>query len=262
MSNINTKEVVNQQREEFIAQIPHDLLTLPSKGLFYPGKKDKIRVAYLTAYDENILTSPNLLESGEMIDILLEEKILDKYINPKDMIIGDKMAILFFLRSTGYGVEYEMFLRDPKTGQEFEHVVDLSEVKYKDFNPELDENGLMAFELPVSKNKIKFRFLTSRIDDKLVDENNKRMAKMGTRAISTLTTDRLAAKIVSIDEVTDRNEIEKFVRYMNPRDAKSLRDHIDKMEPGLDLEMEVRAPSGEFFRTELEITSRFLWPFI
>jgi hypothetical protein len=56
----------------------HDVISLPSGGRFYKNKKDSVKVAYMTASDENILTSPNLLQSGKVLDVLLEKKILDK----------------------------------------------------------------------------------------------------------------------------------------------------------------------------------------
>ena len=41
-------------------QIPYDIVELPSNGIYYPNKKKTLKVSYLTAADENILTSPNI----------------------------------------------------------------------------------------------------------------------------------------------------------------------------------------------------------
>ena len=35
--------------------LPHDIVTLPTGGIFYKSKKNKIKVGYLTANDENFL---------------------------------------------------------------------------------------------------------------------------------------------------------------------------------------------------------------
>ena len=35
--------------------LPHDVVQLPSQGIFYKNKKKSIKVGYLTASDENIL---------------------------------------------------------------------------------------------------------------------------------------------------------------------------------------------------------------
>ena len=98
----------------------HDVISLPSQGRFYKNKKSTVKVAYLTAADENILTSPNLLQNGKVIDVLLDRKVIDQDIKPGQMLSGDKNAILFFLRATGYGEMYPVELTDPKTGSKFE----------------------------------------------------------------------------------------------------------------------------------------------
>ena len=90
--------------------IPYDVLALPSKGLYYPSKKASIKVSYLNASDENILTSTNLLEAGTMLDTLLNRKVLEKDLRPEHMLDGDRVAILFWLRATGYGVEFPVTL--------------------------------------------------------------------------------------------------------------------------------------------------------
>ena len=35
--------------------LPHDIVSLPSGGIFYKSKKKSIKVGYLTASDENYL---------------------------------------------------------------------------------------------------------------------------------------------------------------------------------------------------------------
>jgi hypothetical protein len=35
--------------------LPHDVVPLPSGGVFYKNKKNAVKVGYLTANDENIL---------------------------------------------------------------------------------------------------------------------------------------------------------------------------------------------------------------
>ena len=47
-----------------------DTIPLPSKGQCYKSKVDRVPVSYLTAYDENIITSPNLYRDGLVIDYL------------------------------------------------------------------------------------------------------------------------------------------------------------------------------------------------
>ena len=240
----------------------HDVISLPSQGRFYKNKKSTVKVAYLTAADENILTSPNLLQNGKVIDVLLDRKVIDQDIKPGQMLSGDKNAILFFLRATGYGEMYPVELTDPKTGAKFETEIDLSQFVSKEITLEPDENGECDFFLPKTKKKIKFRYLTADEDDKLVKEDEARRRKLGTNAISQLLTMRLAAQITEIEGTRERAQIQAFIDQMPVSDSGQLRKYINDNEPGLDLEINVQAPSGEFFFGELPITSKFLWPYL
>ena len=47
------QELINAGTQNM--NLPHDLVTLPSGGVFYKSKKKSVKVGYLTAADENIL---------------------------------------------------------------------------------------------------------------------------------------------------------------------------------------------------------------
>lgn len=139
-----------------------DVIPLPSKGEGYKDKIAKMSVAYLTAYDENMIVSPNLYRDNLILDYILQEKVLSKEIDPLDLLEGDRDAIILFLRASGYGNEYPITATDEKTGKEFESIVDLSKLTYKEFNLKGDSNGWFPFTLPVSGKEVKFRFPTHR----------------------------------------------------------------------------------------------------
>jgi hypothetical protein len=240
----------------------HDVIALPSQGKFYKNKKDTVKVAYLTAADENILTSPNLLQNGKVIDVLLDKKIIDRDLRANQMLSGDKNAVLFFLRATGYGEMYPVELTDPKTGKTFEAEIDISQFKSKEVTLNPDENGECGFTLPRSKDNVKFKYLTAEEDDKIIKEDEARRKKMGQNAISQLLTMRLSGQITEINGSRDRAQIQQYVEQMSVGDSGALRKYIADNEPGLDTNIEVEAPSGEFFFGELPITSKFLWPYL
>lgn len=248
--------------ENSIIEQAHDVIPLPSKGMFYKNKKSSVKVGYLTASDENILTSPNLLQNGKVIDVLLERKIIDQELRPGQMLSGDKNAILFFLRATGYGEMYQVEVTDPKTNEKFEAEVDISQFLPKEIKITPDENGECEFFLTKSKKTIKFRYLTADEDDKLTKEDDARRKKLGQGAISQILTMRLATQIMEIDGNRDRVHIQSFVNQMPVMDSGLLRKYINDNEPGLDLNVSIEAPSGEFFFGELPITTKFLWPYL
>jgi len=113
--------------------VPYDIIELPSRGLLYKNKQSKIKLAFLNGMDESIITNPNLLKSGEFLEVLINRKMLDTDIKYKDLHIGDRNAIMIWLRSTGYGPMYNIVLSNPKSKEyeEFTVEIDLSKIKVK-----------------------------------------------------------------------------------------------------------------------------------
>lgn len=147
--------------------VQYDVIPIPSNGECYKGKMSRIQVSYLTAYDENLITSPNLYQDGLIIDFLLKHKIMNKSINPENLCKGDIDAIVLWLRATGYGTDFPINVLDPETGEYFDTEIDLSTIKMKPFTLKGDENGHFEFTLPVSKDTVKFKFLT-RKDERML----------------------------------------------------------------------------------------------
>jgi hypothetical protein len=140
----------------------YDIIPLPSNGECYASKMKKVSVAYLDARDENIIVSPNLYQDGKIFDVLLKRKVFNNQVDIDDMLDGDREAIILYLRASGFGNEYPIIATDKESGKQFNSVVDLNTIKYKEFKLVGDENGYFDYELPFSKKKIKFRFLTHR----------------------------------------------------------------------------------------------------
>ena len=82
-SNINP-QIIELSQPNYNA--PFDVIPLPSKGKLYKNKKPNVKVAYMTTADENILTSPNLLQSGEFLEVLMNRKILEPGLRYKVLV--------------------------------------------------------------------------------------------------------------------------------------------------------------------------------
>lgn len=150
----------------------YDVISLPSNGECYKSKQKSVAVSFLTAYDENLITSPNLYKDGLIIDFLLKHKVIDKKIDIDKLCVGDSDAIILWLRATGYGNEFPVIVTDPITDKQFEAIIDLTTIKTKPFTLKGDENGYFSFTTPNNKDLIKFRFLT-RGDEKKLEKLNK-----------------------------------------------------------------------------------------
>jgi len=148
------------KKNSFEAHETFDMIPLPSKGECYKSKTSKVPVSYLTAYDENMIIAPNLYRDKLIIDTMLEQKVMSDEVATADMLEGDRDAIILFLRASGYGNEYPITATDNLTGEQFDAIVDLSTIKFKPFKLKGDANGYFDYELPLSKDKVKFRFLS------------------------------------------------------------------------------------------------------
>ena len=242
--------------ENFDPTIAYDVVQLPSQGIAYQNNKKSLKVAYLTAADENILTSPNLLQSETVIDELLKRKVLDKDFNVEDLIEEDRQAILIFLRNTAFGTEYKIVLTDPATKSTFEAIVDLSVLKTKDFSLTADSNGEYSYFLPITKKNITFKYLTKKQEDEL--DAIKNSSKEG---VAPLSTKRLEMMIKSIDGQRDPMAIYQFIQNLPIKDSQEFKRFASENKPGLDLILEVTAPSGEKVPFLVDFGVEFFRPF-
>jgi hypothetical protein len=245
--------------EQFVIDptISYDVVELPSKGIHYVNKKKSVRVAYLTASDENILSSQNLLKTNTVVDELLKRKILDKDIDIDDLSDEDRNAILIFLRNTSFGSEYSFYLRDPKTDEEFTAVVDLSEVTFKDFTLMSDDMGEFKFHFTKSNVDITFKFLTK----KQLKEIEKIEESWNGIGVAPVITKQLEMMIKSIAGNRDPMNIHNFVERLPIKDSQEFRRFIKENKPNLDLVKSVTAPSGELVNVEIGFGVEFFRPF-
>jgi hypothetical protein len=237
--------------------IQYDVVELPSRGILYPNKTKAVKVAYLTASDENILTSPNLVASGNVIDELLKRKILTKEIAVEDLTLEDRQAILIFLRNTAFGSDLNMRIVDPKTDEFFDYTVDLSELSYKEFDLKEDENGNYPYFMEKSKKHITFNFLTQK-DEIEIDQINKSWNGIGTAPI---VTKRLEKLIKSVEGNPDPMNIRNFIETLPIVDSQNFRKYVNKVKPGVDLTQTTIAPSGEKVTFNIDFGVEFFRPF-
>jgi len=235
-----------------------DVIPLPSQGKLYKNKKKNIKIAYMSTADENILTSPNLLNSGEFLEILINRKILDPEIRYRDLIEGDRNAIMLWLRATGYGNMYPITVED-KNGVPFETEVDLNEIKTIELNVEPDTNGHFYFKLPVSGIEVKFKLLTVGEADNIAErvEYEVDVLKIPINNTNTYT---LAKQLVSVNDDTRDDTITSFSENMRVGDADALRKYINSINCGVDMTITVGTPGGESLTTFLPLNLKFFWP--
>jgi len=241
--------------------VPTDEIELPSQGKYYPNNQKSVKVQYLTAEDENILTSPELIKNGRVLDVLLEHAIIDKGLRPEDMLIGDKNAILLALRSTGYGDDYEVKMSCPECTEQYPTKVKLSSLKHKGMSIEPDQNGEFLVELPKMKAQVKFRLLTGKDENylnKKVESVKKLKKNTGT---SNLLTERFILQLMEFNGNRDKIYISNAISKMPIADSYYLREYIGIVEPGVDMETEFECKHcGHVYEDVVPITAKLFWP--
>tara|TARA_B100000029_G_scaffold17981_1_gene18286 strand:- start:1318 stop:2082 length:765 start_codon:yes stop_codon:yes gene_type:complete len=244
-------------------QFPTEMITLPSKGYLYPDdnplSSGEVEVKYMTAREEDILTSQNLIQKGIVLDKLLESLIVSN-INQDDILLGDKNAILLAARVLAYGKEYEFEYIDTD-GETRSNSVDLTsfeskEVDFKKFTKGVNEHD---FQLPTSKKVVTFKLVTQG-DEKAVESQLKALSKISPDYVPEITT-RLKQQIVAIDGNRETSVINDFVdNQLLSRDSLDFRKYLQEISPDVKMTCEVRMIDGTDEEMTVPVTARFFWP--
>jgi len=231
--------------------LPHDVVPLPSGGIFYKNKKQSIKVGYLTAMDENIL-----LGGGDIATNLLRTKIYEPDFRVDDMLEGDVEAVLIFLRNTAFGPEITLNVTDPKTNKEFTTNILLDELNVVK-GQEPNQDGTFTITLPKSGSTIKVKPLTWGE----VNQINSALSTYPPGRVPPRVTMRLQKEIVEVNGETSLSDISKFVEQLPIMDSKFIRKFINENEPRLDLRKTVSTPSGELLTVNVGFGVDFFRPF-
>ena len=260
---INPNDKIDDDKYSYLSEPQdneqYDVIKLPSEGLLYKNHKSTLKLSYLNAMDESIITNPNLLESGKFLEILINRKMLQTNLRYKDLHVGDRNAIMIWLRSTGYGTMYNITLADPDSIEykEFQTEIDLSELKVKNLSEKPNEDGHFPFILPVSKIPIKFKLLTVGDIDDIEDYSIEKNESGNFNDVNIYT---LTKQIVEVDGQVDKKYIKDFILKMRIGDSRGLRGHINEVESGMDMNITVRTPGGGSMKTFLPLNYTFFWP--
>jgi hypothetical protein len=238
--------------------IQYDVVELPSQGMFYPDGRKTVKVSYLNATDENVLASPNLISNNLIVDELLKRKIVDKDFNIALMPEEDKQAVLIFLRNTAFGTKYKIKLYDEETDADYETELDLSEIKIKKFDIVPDANGEFEVELPVSKKKVKFVFLSPAMEEEITKWQKDFKSLDNIVPIVTKTLERV---IREIDGNREPMSLFRWIQMMPIADSQFLRKFIKEKRPGLDLTYPVQLPTGRVVDVNVAFGTEFFRAF-
>lgn len=278
MSDKDIAERVKQEHE--VQQVrdykfPTEVIELPSGGLIYskdnPLSSGKVEMKYMTAKEEDILTTQSYIKDGSVLDRLFQSLIISngegvpiKYV---DLVTGDKNAIMIAARILGYGKDYEIEITDPFSEKKQKEVIDLTQFENKEYDGsnqlELHRNEF-EFTLPTSGRKLTFMAMTESKERKVkhdletINKANRKMKDLTSRELTT----RLKTMILSVDGDSEQKTINHFVdNELFAVDSKALRGYINQVVPDVDLNWEfVSEETGERREMLLPMDVTFFWP--
>ena len=241
-------------------KFPVETIDLPSGGKIYgkdsPLYGGKVDIKYMTAKEEDILTSQNLIKKGVVIDKLLNSLIATPGVVSDDLLVGDKNAIMIAARILAYGGEYPVEVMHPTTGEKVEHTFDLTSCPFKEIPDGVDySENKFELELPVTKIKITYKLLTGK-DEAVILQELKSLQKIGQTAEITT---RLKKIITSVNGDDTTATINNFVDNMLSKESLFLREEVSRINPDIDLTQEVEI-GGETVTVVIPMTVEFFWP--
>jgi hypothetical protein len=241
-----------------------EVISLPSKGLCYPEghplSKGELTIKLMTAKEEDILTSANLIRKGIHIDKLLESVVVEPGVKIDDILVGDKSAILVASRVLAFGADYPITITDKYTGEEVEVNVDLSKIEIKELDEsKLNRNNEYEFVLPQSNTPIKFKLLTHG-DELAINKDIEAISKVS--QYSAEITARYRKIITEVNGSRDLSVIADFVtNKLLARDSKALRKYMNELTPDLNFTFNYTYPStGETEALSIPFGVDFFYP--
>jgi hypothetical protein len=263
-----TPDLINE-KSPLTFTTPTEFVELPTRGRFYPEDHllhnvEEIEIRFMTAKDEDILSSKTLLKKGVAIDRLLQNVIVDKRINVGDLLVGDKNALIVASRITGYGPEYETRVTCPACSKTSDFSFNLEESTcnygedFGDFDIRRTDSQTCVIKMPTTGVDIEVRLLTGADEKKLLTIMEKRKKH---KLPESFMTEQFKLFTVSVNGHTELVTITSFVENMPATDARYLRGAYQKIVPNVDLTQEFACEACSYeMEMEVPFTADFFWP--
>ncbi len=248
---------------------PTEFVELPSKGIGYPDghplkDEEVIEIRFMTAKDEDILTSQTLLKKGIALERFMQNIIVEN-IDTKSLLVGDRNAIIVAARASGYGNIYETSVTCPACGERQEESYDISKPKVQECQWTEDnkiitktDDGTFIARTPMTNFDIEIRLLNGLDELELAQISSGKRKKKITE--STMT-DQFKRMIVSISGYDDKQIINKYVDRMPTQDSRFLRSVYKTVCPNIRIVKDFTCNScGHEQELEVPFGADFFWP--
>jgi len=303
LSKMGKSGMSNEELVDSIIQIPEEQLipweecSLPSKGLYYNWTSGTIQVRAWGANVDKILATSRLAQSGQSIDYMLGSCCrFPEGFDPTQLLVGDQIFLLYYLRGITHGNIYEFMTTCPNpdcqtTGTFMADLNELAEtIVWAD-----ESLGSEPFrvELPYLSDKLErevwvsLRFMRVADSQYIIRQRRatNRVVGKGGRArvrrrqrpqpqqreqheVQTGHVDlddslmkNLETIVVDVMGVGDRFKVRDFVGKLHSTDLAVIREWLRDNSPGIDTQVELNCGEcGQEFRVMLPITEAFFRP--
>ena len=247
---------------------PTEFVELPSGGREYPEdhslyNQETIEIKFMTAKDEDILTSEALLKKGIALDRFLENIVLDKSIDLDTLLIGDKNAILVSARSSGFGSNYDAQVTCMNCGTKNTVLFNLQNPTIVGQLSEEQEivtrvrAGVFSTTMPLSKFTIGFRLMNSS-DEKILAQEIKKSSE---EREQNLLTGQFKRIIISIEGHEEQKIIDQYVENMPTVDSRHFKMCIKSVTPNIEIKETITCRNCEATReVDVPYGTSFFWP--
>lgn len=267
---ITTHQAVQPQQRvstEISMEVPVEIVPLPSQGKVYGQDHplylaDRVEITSMTAREEDILTSAAIIKKGTVITELIRSCLVDKRIDPESLLTGDRNALMVAIRATGYGIEYDGEVACEECGKTTTRTFNLAQLPIRrlTIEPVTPGENLFEFKLPRTKKIVHFRFVTGKVESEMSIVNEKQKKIYNSQKDTHVTTGLLYS-IASVDGVSDRAQISKFVAHMPAADSQALRKYMRDNEPGIVMKQESECTAcSHVDEVVMPLSHTFLWP--
>ena len=247
---------------------PTEFVELPSQGKEYPEdhplhNEETIEIKFMTAKDEDILTSEALLKKGLALDRFLENIVLDKSIDLNSLMIGDKNAILVAARASGFGHIYDAHVTCTQCGTKNMVTFNLKNPSFSGMlSPDQQivkriDSGVFSTKMPLSNFVVNFRLMNSGDEKHLAQE----IKKAPENREENLLTGQFKRIIQSIEGHDDQNIIDQYVENMPTVDSRHFKMCLKAATPNIEIKETMTCKNCSASKeVDVPFGTSFFWP--
>ena len=243
----------------------YETVSLPSAGRFYHDSDEpvtgEVNLRPMTGQEESILSTARFMRQGRGIEMIFRNCLMEPNLNPEKFLSVDRTFLLIYLRGISYGNVYEVTIKCPECGHQFDYEIDLN--LPIDYCPDDFSETNLSGKLPKTGMTFTYRLMTGQ-DETDVSAYRERKTRFANSTDDTFLY-RASILIGSIGKdgvvVDNRHGIHALLERLPVSDVNYIRNQINNPPFGVNTEVTVPCTAcGAEFPVELPYEANFFFP--